>query len=227
MLETGTFSAVVDNVLEKTHRLDRVDDIVSYARATIRECAVKAFFLQDFEEDLLTATIVPFVWQRPVNVRQMAVVEYPYYTKHGEPIRPKLLQPNERKQSEQYWYYMSANSYVFGGIAVDAQIKIGYFVYPKRMQYYPLAADRPARFDQDTESWLYHASYNDTAATQETAREMVSHWLLLNWFDLIVQGTLAKLLHVIQDPRAGTTYSLFKSMQTDLLSGERHVAVPE
>ena len=61
MADHGTFSAVVAEALRRSNRPDRVLDIVSYTRTSIRECAIQAFFNQDFKELSYTVVATPCV----------------------------------------------------------------------------------------------------------------------------------------------------------------------
>lgn len=227
MLEYGTFSSLIDTAIARSLRRDRQADIISYARLTMRECAVMAFFHQDFVEEELTVNAVPFIWTRPQFLRQISLVQYPILTRHGDLVKPLYISPALRKSEHVYWYYLSGTAYVFSGLTVGQIIKIGYYSYQTHFNYIANVADRPAQFDIETGAWKYHQNYDDNLTVQETARKMVSNWMLFNWFDTIIEGTLAKLFKTLNDERSTPTYALYKSLQTAMLAGEAHVRVLE
>lgn len=69
MTETATFSALIDESILRSQRKDRINDLVSYARSTIRECQVLGFFEQDMIEDSIDVVTLPQTWDRPLNLR--------------------------------------------------------------------------------------------------------------------------------------------------------------
>jgi hypothetical protein len=64
-----------------------------------------------------------------------------------------------------------------------------------------------------------------TEAAQLAARLTVSNWLLFNWFEMIVEGALAKLYKTTQDDRAVSSFALFSSFKTTFKQGEQQAAV--
>jgi len=220
MTEHGTFSALVDDVLARSLRKDRLQDVIAYARATIRECLVLSFFDQDLIEDQIVADATPFLWARPQKARALLVVRYNQYDRRNNLIVGKERKPGQADRNDTHYFYMSGNSYVIAGATVGETLDIAYYAYASKFKYYSEDTDKPAQFDADTELWTYHDNYDDTEVTQLQARELVSHWLLFHWFDLIVEGTLAKLYKQVGDARSKAAYGLYKSMQNDLKAGE-------
>lgn len=225
MSDHGTFSAVVDDVVRRSNRPDRRNDIAGYVRATIRECLVQAFFKRDFAELAVTVVVVPHVWTVPSYFRQLAFVQYPYYDTDGLPIFGKEKSPMSVKREDTYWYYRAGNDIVFAGLEIGTVLNLGYFRFNSLFQYYQTETDRPATFDVATGLWTYHANYAATAILQETARNLVSTWLLFDWFDAIVEGALAKTYKQNGDPRAASSFGLYKSYQKDILAGEANTTV--
>jgi hypothetical protein len=222
MSETSTFSALVDEAILRSQRRDRIADIVSYARSTIRECQVLAFFEQDMIEDSLTVDVLPFQWARPLNLRTLlAAKPNEVTTRRGKDIWFKNRPPGEDALSEWYFLYLSGDTFIFSGteLVLTDVIDIAYFTYSRKFIYYA-TADRPATYDPETETWSYSEDYT-TTAEQETARALVQNWLLKYWYDLVLEGVLAKIFKTVGDERSRTAFALFKSMQKDLLSGER------
>ena len=223
MAETCTFSALIDEAILRSQRKDRINDIVSYARSTIRECQVLAFFEQDMLEDSLTVDVVPYLWPRPLHLRTLlAARPSEVFTRRGKDLWFKNRTPGMDSAQEWYFLYLSGDTYIFSGteLVVGNVINVAYFTYARKFIYYALA-DRPATFDPETETWAYHADYSATTALQETARGLVANWILTYWYDLILEGVLAKIFKTVGDERSRTAFALFKSMQKDLLGGER------
>lgn len=225
MPETATFSALVDEVQTRSQRKDRTNDIVAYARSTIRECQVLAFFEQDMLEDQLTVTALPFLWTVPLNLRTLlAASPNAVLDRRGKKKWFKNIPPGQKIVDVEFYLYRSGDSYVFTGTDLEnaSKIDIAYFTYTRKFVYYAVA-DRPATYDPETELWTYHATYDVSDAKRTEARNLVTNWLVFRWYDLILEGTLAKLFKVINDERSKSTFALYKQMQKDLQSGERIV----
>ena len=224
MSETCTFSALIDESILRSQRQDRRSDLVSYARSTIRECQVLAFFEQDMIEDTLNVDAVPFLWERPIRLRTMLAARPDIVGRRGKRIWFKNRPPGQVVKDEEYYLYLSGASYVFTGdaLGVGAEIDVAYFNYSRKFVYYAIA-DRPATFDAESETWSYHADYDIDATTRATARELVSNWLVFRWYDLVLEGMLAKVFKSVGDPRSKTAFALYKQFQKDLLASERVV----
>lgn len=223
MAETSTFSALVDEIILRSQRRDRINDVVSYARSTIRECQVLAFFEQDLIEDSITATVIPFKWPRPLNLRTiLAAKPQVVLDRRGKKLYFKNRPPGQVVRDEDYFLYLSGNTFLFSGLSLEVNniIDIAYFTYARKFIYY-IIADRPATWNPETETWSYHANYSATQTLNDEAEDLVSNWLLFYWYDLILEGVLAKIFKSVGDERSRTAFALFKSMQKDLLSGER------
>lgn len=225
MAETSTFSALIDEVKLRSQRRDRESDIVSYARSTIRECQVLAYFEQDLVELSVTTTAAPHSWSRPTRLRTiLAAKPQAKYTRHGEAMYFKNRPPGSKVRAVPYYLYLSGDTYVLTGDEFESGIvvDIAYFAYSRKFVYYATGS-RPATFDPETETWTYLAAYDTDDTTRETARELVTNWILTHWYDLILEGTLAKIFKAVGDERSRTAFSLYKQMQKDLLSSERVV----
>lgn len=222
MIEERTFSAIIDTVVARALRRDRRADAISYARQTMRECQVLALFDQDLVEDRLTTNAQPYIWTIPLEFRMMRIASYPVQEGCYEEIYPKFKAPGRGQQDEDYFYYRAADYYVFAGLDSGSNIDVAYYSYFKPLVYFEEAL-RPARFDLETQQWVYLTAVTDLE--KEAARALVTNWMVFNWFDLIVEGTLAKLYKTVSDERQAVTYSLYKSYQKDLLAGEAHGAL--
>lgn len=214
------FSEAVDVVVERSGRLDRVNDIKAYINTSIRECQVLAYFARDLIEDTITATASPHVWTRPTRLRLLRTVRYP------NDVYPDLIMPGKRQQRKTFYYYGGPTYYAFAGALSDADINVAYYLYSQRFTYYAATGDvRPAVYDRDEETWAYlldgaYVTTLGTDALDEAAEDSVSMWLLLDWFDLIIEGGLAKLFKQQGDERGLSTFALYKSFQSDLKAGE-------
>lgn len=225
MTETATFSAMVDEVVARSHRKDRINDIVSYSRATMRECHVLAQFTQSMTETQLVATASPHIWTRPLTLRNILICKYPYFDRQGKPVYATEKRPDTIGVNDKYFFYLSGNSFVFSGIELGDSISLAYFTYFAKLKYYAVVADRPATFDDETNLWSYLDAWDDNDTLKEEARDKVTNWLLFHWYDLVVEGTLAKLYKAVNDERSRATFALYKSQQKDLLAGESQIYV--
>ncbi len=225
--ETGTFSALVDEAKLRSGRADRIADLISYARTTMRECTVLARFSQNQIEGTFTVgSTIPYIMKRPLNFRQWQAIQYPYFDTHGNPVYAKEKKPNKfQLNSGDYWFYMTGNTFVFNGLAVGDLVKYMYHRYLPKLTYFADITDRPARFILETETWLYHADYTGNTELNDTGEDKATNWLLFSWYDLILEGTLAKIYKTVGDTRSGSSYALYKQQQKDLLAGESQIMV--
>lgn len=213
MTEVNTFSAAVDDTLARSLRKDRIVDIYSYVRSTLRECHGLAYFRNDFIEDTITTDAVPFIWTTPTEFRLLRTVRYPIFNRRGEQLYPDEIKPGKRQRETIYYYYGGPGYYAFAGLSSGVAIDVGYYGVTKKLPYYALA-DRPATFSLEDDAWSYKTATSD--AEKLIAREQVSNWLLYNYYDTIIEGTLAKLFKAIDDPRARSSFALYKSYQNTL-----------
>lgn len=240
MAEINTFSAACDAVVQDTGRAEArtIERIKRYVRQTIRECNVLEFFHRDITEAVIVAQIANATWEKPAGFRMLRTVKYPI-ARYLQEFPPMLL-PG-KIQREQVFYYYGAQTYiVFAGIQIGDEIKFAYYTYPVPFVYYSVGA-RPAIYDDGTGiaalsipetsimQWYYlepDASYKNAASTtltaeqQETARQLVSHWILFDWYNVVIEGGTAKVYKNLADPRAVSSFALYKSFQGDLRKGE-------
>lgn len=126
-----------------------------------------------------------------------------------------------------------------GGLAQfgPITIELGYYVKFRRYQYYIIGL-RPAVYSRDAESWSFNLVNipdpppdvsdipsllppNNTFNTQQQyAIYLVSNWLLKDYYDTVLEGTLAKLFKSVGDARAPSSFALFKSMEDNLVADE-------
>lgn len=225
--ESATMSSAVDTVVSRCGMPNLRNDIVGFLRLTIRECEGLRYFRKSWVEDQLTPDADPYTWTHPSRVRAVEMVQFPHiFSPTGRPIDPVQVLPNRAKW-HQYYYYTAESYTIFGGhfngavVLPSAVIDVGYYQWVRPLPYYEAVADRPARFDLVDEEWEYHDDYSATEELQTTARELVQHWLLRDWFELMIQGAISKVFHTYGDPRAAASYAAYKQAQDGFVKNER------
>lgn len=230
------FSELVDNVVTRSGRLDKQADIVSYANATLRECQALALFWRDLFEDTInpTAGVNSYNWDVPNNFRRLKALKYS--STGYEDVFPPKLPPGKIQRGQDTYYYFATKYIVFSGLGVfggstTPDINIAYYTRPIRFKYYE-EVDRPAVYDTEADDWdaaLYNPVLTGTAAAQlaqaEVQQNLVANWILLSYFEIVEEGTLAKVLKQVGDARAPSSFALYKSYQKDLISLEANEAV--
>jgi len=217
--ETNTFSALLDDVINQSRRPDRKTDIIRYIWQTLRECQVLAYFSQDMVETTVTAGASPTIWTVPAEFRLLRTVKYTALTAGFDDRYPKFIQPGKKQSQFDDFYYRSSDYFAFANVEAGETISLAYYNYFKKLPYFA-TANRPAVYDLETQAWTYLPIYDVDATTQQAARDLVTNWMLFNWYDLILEGALAKVLKIVGDPRSKSSFALFKSLQNDLLKGE-------
>jgi len=219
------FSETVDNVLTRVQRLELFtkSNAISYVNFTLKELSSKRLFYRDRIEnsiDISGNSTNAFIWARPKNFRQFETVKF-----IPSLVFPRLIPPGPQQDKEDHYYYGGSTYFVFNGVQGEQNINLSYFVFPPTFKYYE-PNTRPAKFDRETETWLYlneFSTYVPTLQTEgmnETAEERVFHWLLLSWSELIEEGAMAKALKSIDDPRARSTFAVFRDMFNTFTSSE-------
>jgi len=219
--EHGTLSAVIDDAVKIAGRgIAAVPQLISFARSSMREAQMRALFHRDMTETTITADASPYIWTLPNNFRVMKTVYYQATT-----IYPPFITPGRSQKDKDYFFYAGPTYFAFKGVSSGDLIDIAYFSYFQRLPYYT-AATRPAKYDLELQKWQYldaSGAYVDTLgdATQDAAAQAkVTNWMLFDWHDLVLEGVLAKQFKTNGDQRSVTHFSMFKSLQTDLLKGE-------
>lgn len=222
--ESNTFNALIDEVVNRSLKSERLADIIAYARTTLRECHSLAFFAKDLIEDVHTTAAEPDIWQRPDYFREMFAVGTPFFDSLGKRVFAKRASPGPALNNLQYFYYPSGGAFVFGKFDVGVELMLAYLAYSKRFYFYTVET-RPARFMTETGTWTYLTAITEEEKT--AARLLVTDWLLFDWYDLIISGTLTKLYNSVSDERSRTEYSLYKGMQMNLQTSERTLGYAE
>lgn len=219
MTEINTFSAAVDDVLARGQRPSRKLDVIGYIRQSLRECQVLSTFDRDMIEDQIIATANPHIFTVPDRFRILRTMRYNIATSNQTHTYPKERLPGKVQAGEDTYYYRAADYFTMKGVAVGTLIDIAYYEYLLKIPYYDVA-DRPASFSLEDNAWSYLPAYDVSDETRLNARIKVTNWLLTAWYDLIVEGGLAKLLKTVGDPRSPSSFGLYKQLQQDLKKGE-------
>lgn len=220
----NTFTAAVDTAIERSGRPDRLQDCVSWARSTMRECQVRSNFELDLIEDVIPANLDPFIWTKPSILRQVRTVQYPgLFDPQGHEIYPPMILPGRKQRGEVYFWYPSGDSFIFvghsGSASAATSINIAYMAFFTALKHYTSSETQPATFSIEDDAWSYDTTLYTTDDEKETARALVTNWMLSGWFDMIIEGTLAKLYKTTGDDRSVPTFALYKSLQKDLERG--------
>lgn len=214
------YSEIVDAVILRSGRPDLALDVQSYVNQTIRQLSAKAFFDKNLVEDGVTAAADPHTWTRPVRLQRLQTVRYP------SGLYPEFHRPGRVLRNKSYYYYAAATYYIFKGCSTGT-VAVAYFQFPKRLEYRAAGiATRLAIYSQEDETWTYDPSLT-TDALQLAQRENVSNWLLLDWYDLVMEGTLAKIFKQVKDTeRSATHYSQFmRTISEEFLATEHQLSL--
>lgn len=224
------FSELVDIVIARAGRPDRLEDAISYANQTIRSVQATIFCYQNLVEDQILATTDPFLWANPINFQRMKCARYTNgFFAVNKLGKGQDIYPNR--------YYGGAGYIGFTGMTLNSLIDVAYYRFQPRLQYY-VPAERPAVAIYDFETEQYTFSYNDFSgdggvdwsdpANQVAARTRVTNWILLKWREMIEEGTLTKVYKTCgEDQRATMAFSLFqKTRKEEFEPSENEEAVP-
>lgn len=214
------FSEIVDNVVLRSGRKDRLADIIAYVNQVVRETQGKQLYFKDSTEDTFAATATPTIWTYPKMLRKLRTVKY---TATGyNDVYPEFRMPgkNQGNSLTGEFYYASSTYYVFGGTDDSQTIALFYYSWLPRLKYYAVGA-RPAVYDEATETWTYlvggnYVSTTGSLADDEAAQALVTNWILLTYADMATEGGLAKIFKATGDARAGLCFSLYSGLRTDL-----------
>ncbi len=203
------FSEAVDLVVDRAGRRDLLLDIISLTNATIRELHSSHDFWMDMREDVITpASMDTVMWPRPCHFKKLRTAKY------GSNCWPDLIMPGARMKDRTEYYYGTGDCFAFIGHK-GTEIKLAYYVWSPHLKYYK-QGDRPAVYDRELCTWKYLTPPVDVDA-EEAAQARVSTWMLENWHEVIVQGTLSKLFTDMDDQRAPRVYALFEDMRKDII----------
>lgn len=224
------FSELIDEAVTATGRLDKRAQIIGHANATIRECQTligkaSVIFARDLIEDTVDTDgeSDSYTWTFPrTGVEALRIMRTVYYP--NQDIYVENKPPGRIQQGLDHYYYGGPTYYVFKGVGEETSVNIGYYRYLPTLTYYADGA-RPAVFDLTTQEWSYlvngvYVSTTGTDAGDEAAQALVSNWLLDHWYQMVLEGTLAKIMLILDDPRGPKHYSLYNALQKALAAAE-------
>lgn len=197
------FSEVVDTCIARSRRGDLATSIAAWENLTIQEMIGKHFFAKNMiEEQVIQDGGNPFRWPTPARFQRMRSV------KDGLGEFPTFAAPGKLQSEVTKFYYRTPDYFIFK--ALEGDVFVSYYQFPKKLKYYTVA-DRPAIYDFVTETWTYLPAYAVDDATKQNARDLVSNWVLRDWYELVQEGVLAKTFKAANDEtRAATHFSFFE-----------------
>jgi predicted secreted protein len=221
---------MVDELVAEVRRPDMLTDTLRYLNQTVREAHFSTdrkaaiLYRSNFAELQLTANVATgFSWNvtNPATFQGMSGVQYPEtFDSDGYAVWPAEVMPGRHLRGKDHYYYRVGDTFVFSGYnGIGSLINLGFHQFPPSLKYYAIA-DRPATYDVE-DGWSYHASYNSTDELKETARGLVTNWLIHRWADVISEGLRAKIYKRISDTeRARLCYSAYESLRQGLWTSE-------
>ena len=212
MAEWGTFSACVDRVIQRTGRLDLLDDAIDFVQQTIRETQVEALFpLDTVELRVENISADPYIMAMPNDFRQMKSVRYTdRYSARGEAVWPPHIDPGRYIETADFYWYNAGNQLVFTGM--NTMIDLFYYRYLPTLPYFADDADKPAIYDDVTQMW----TYDSNAGTNDEKEDKVTNWILFQFFNVIVNGGRSKIFNRVGDERRTEAYASYKQGQATM-----------
>ena len=207
------FSELIDTVITRSGRPDRLSDATTYCNQTMRDVQASGYLYNNRVEDQIITDADPYLWTPPINFQSLGFLKYA----NGRYPSNRLGVNQEDSPSR---YYAGPGYIGFTGHGAGNTVDVLYYKFQPRLQYFALA-DRPAtwEYDFDTEQYVvadYHADYSATAVLQAKAQLMTSNWIIKRWKEMVEEGTLAKLFKLIgEDSRAAVSYTLFQQIRKE------------
>lgn len=230
-----TFSQIVDEITASTGRVNKRTDIEAFTNQVIREVNADErgrpyIFPRNLIESTITATVeTGQKWVPPVGFQIMQTARYTGITNNnGQPIYPKFQMPGRRLNQHRYYYYRSGTSFIFSNYGgIGALIDLAYYVLPARLGYFAVGS-RPAEFNAATQEFTYFDLSGQAGGTnwtlaenQETARNLVTNWVLQEWSDVVRWGVRASLYPVVGDARSTQHFAKFNILRNQLILEEQ------
>ena len=222
-----SFSALVDRIVLETGRQQALLSVIGYVNLTVRECQTLGLFARDLLEEQVTATANPHIYTRPVNFRSLRAVRYDtlnYY--------PKMKRPGKTVADASAYFYAADNYYAFHGVMEGEVISLANYYWAKPLRYFGRLGtttsgyqggpytNRPAYYDTDTDTWMYlnvgETAYTDDLGDddeEELRQRNAMNWLIQDWWDMIAEGTKAKVFKGYKDDRAAAAYAAYSNDQ--------------
>ncbi len=225
-----TFSQAVDRLIAECQRPDMKLDIVDYLNQTIRELHLT----QDgtpikYNDNLVEEEVTSLVdenlqWTIPYSQRfqGMEAVWYSDSGKYARLRKPSTAFVFMDEVDGQYYYYRTGQYYAFSGFgATGSIVKLSYFLFPRRLTYYPVGATRPCTWDEATQTFSYAPAYTGDPTLQANARELSTNWLFDRWEDMVKAGARVKLWNRLNNQERGKiAYSTYQELRKGLAGTE-------
>ncbi len=228
----STLSQVVDEVAIESARPDLLVNITSYVNLTIRELHIDPRsgnaigFADNIVEMQLTANLeTGFVYELP-QPELFQFLEACWYRRGGKMAvqkSPSTVHQFESDSTSKAYYYRTGPALAFSGYGGNNQlIDLAISQYPRGLRYYKIA-ERPVRWDPDTDMFVYLPLYDTTPEQREKAQWLSTNWIIRRHKELVKQGTLAKLYTRLKDvDRARLAYSLYEQLRPGFVSAESY-----
>lgn len=222
-----SFSGMIDEIILATGKTAGLRSTIAFANATIRECQTLGLFYRDLVEDQFIANPTPYFWTRPRLLRSVRAIKYTQQN-----IYPMLKLPGRQLKDLTNYFYASQDYYAFKGPLLNEPVAYAVYMWQTPLVYYQRFGDatvyvggpyatRSAYYDLTLQQWMYlngggtaYVSTTGVAATDLARQKITMNWLVDDWYDMIMEGTKAKLLKSYNDDRATLAFSLYKQMQT-------------
>lgn len=221
-----SFSALVDRVILETGRQQALLSVIQYVNLTVRECQALGLFAQDLLEEEVVATANPHIYTRPTGrYRSLRAVKYDQLNYY-----PKMIRPGRAIEGKQAFFYAADNYFAFHGVSVGESIFLANYYWAKPLQYYGMLGtvttgypggpydNRPAYFNTLDETWYYLNALETAYVTdlgdddeEELRQSNAMNWVLLQWWDVVVEGVKAKLFKQFKDERAPAAYAAYSN----------------
>lgn len=206
------FSELVDDINLNTNRGVDLMQTAQFVNSTLRESQSTkgALFETDLFEDVIpVTTIAPFIWTKPIRFRALQAVKYPF------DLYPRFIPPGKKAEGQRNFFYAASTYFTFSGILLGETLTVAYYRFTRRFKYYELA-NRPAVYDFEAEVFTYLPAFDIDDATRENARDLVSSWQLIDWYDTIFAGGVAKVLKRAFDQKSGVAFAEYDAMRTTM-----------
>lgn len=243
------FSQIVDDVCKLSNRIDMRDIVVKLAQGIISRIHSKQYFQSDLKQLELTPdtpnlemqSATKWVWRRNPDVRLINSVCYKplgLYPPNNQPsVGQNLLNNYWYKVGEKYVFVFGGGQNVLGeiyGLPVSEEptsIEITYYSFPKKFEYIP-EAERLIKYDWSSNEWLVREDAQsdewkalDLKEVNEREEELTAYgnWLLRDYKDVVISGTLSKLYGLLDDSeRFKREFAEFNQLFAVLVQNERY-----
>lgn len=222
------WSEAIDRAVQLSGRPDKLDDLQNWAVLNMTEMQAKGILKRNLIEDTVltgNASINPYIWTRPPRFQRMLTARYPGGFE-GEGVFPEFCPPGKRQKEYPNRYYAGPTYFAFCGPDLIDRIDVAYYQLRGPLPYFPVGK-RPVTYDWNLFTNEFHnlttdgiAPYNldyTDPANQQAAIDACQNWILQDYWQLHVEGLLAKLWKAVNDEtRAATHFSFYNRTLNDV-----------